>query len=74
MLFILMPSSFDELQRLLKERSGLGYEFVGVSVNRADGSVEWLDAELKPTTSEPWAMACTFKRNAARMIRRMEMR
>jgi len=44
-LFILMPGSLDELQRVLKERSRLGYEFVGVRVRGADERVEWLDAE-----------------------------
>jgi len=35
-----MPSGFDELQRVLKERSGHGYEFVSIRVPRADGRVE----------------------------------
>jgi len=52
-LFILMPSSFDELQRVLKERSRLGYEFVGVRVCRPGGRVEWLSPEFEPIPSEP---------------------
>ena len=69
-LFILMPGSLDELQRLLKERGGLGYEFVGVRVRRANGRVEWLSPEFEPIPSEPWAVACMFMLNAARVLRR----
>ena len=54
---------------MLEERGGLGYEFVGVRVCRADGRVERLNAELKPIPSEPWTMACTFIRNAARILK-----
>ncbi|RLF08999.1 MAG: hypothetical protein DRJ69_05465 [Thermoprotei archaeon] len=65
-----LPNSFGGLQRVLKERGGLGYEFVGVRVRRADGGVEWLGAELKPISGEPWAVAFMFMRNAARIIKR----
>ena len=58
---------------MLKERSGLGYEFVGVRTCRVDRRVEWLSSELEPIPGGPWAMTCMFMLNAARMIRRMGM-
>jgi len=55
---------------LLQERSGPGYEFVGVRACGADGRVEWLSPEFELIPDEPWAMACMLTLNAARIISR----
>ena len=42
----MMLSSFDELRRVLKERGGLGYEFVGVRVVGLIGALSGLTLSL----------------------------
>ena len=46
-----LPESFEE--REVERELDCGYRLVGVSVLRPDGSVEWLDAQLRPVPGEP---------------------